>query len=541
MNIILNYQTRYWLSRQFGGKRKWTTLQHNGVLFPPEYQKHNIPVIFQNKSIVLSKLAEEYASLYAKYIDTEYVKNKTFNKNFWKSWKETLKDTEITNLEDCNFSKIRDYQNKLKQDSQNQPKDKTEKNNIKQKELEKYGIAIIDGKEQPVGNYRIEPPGIFLGRGAHPKLGTIKPRILPEDITINIDKNANIPTPLPGHKWKKIVHDNTVEWLASWPDPINKKIKYVWLASHSDMKGKSDIEKYELARKLRKKIKNIRVENEKNMLDTNLKTRQIATALYLIDNLALRVGNEKSDDQADTVGVTSLRKEHIELRDNNDVKLDFLGKDSVRYCNKFRVTDIVYKNLQIFLENKQKTDFLFNLIIPADLNKYLQGFMKNLTSKVFRTYNASYLFYKELKKITNKMEQYKESDKTTKILDQFNMANAKVAQLCNHQKNVSKTFTSQVDKINEQIQNEKKKLSKSKLSKEKQTKIKAKIDKLRQKKKLRIELKDISLGTSKINYIDSRITISFLKKHNIPIEKIFSKTLQDKFKWAMDTPIDWKY
>ena len=38
----------------------------------------------------------------------------------------------------------------------------------------------------------------------------------------------------------------------------------------------------------------------------------MATALYFIDKLALRVGGKKdTKGQADTVGVTSLRVEHI--------------------------------------------------------------------------------------------------------------------------------------------------------------------------------------------------------------------------------------
>ena len=37
---------------------------------------------------------------------------------------------------------------------------------------------MVDGKSQPVGNYRMEPPGIFLGRGDNPHLGKIKRRII---------------------------------------------------------------------------------------------------------------------------------------------------------------------------------------------------------------------------------------------------------------------------------------------------------------------------------------------------------------------------
>ena len=54
---------------------------------------------------------------------------------------------------------------------------KEEKETIKaeKKEIEeKYGYAIIDGRREKVGNFRIEPPGLFRGRGDHPKTGTLK-------------------------------------------------------------------------------------------------------------------------------------------------------------------------------------------------------------------------------------------------------------------------------------------------------------------------------------------------------------------------------
>lgn len=45
--------------------------------------------------------------------------------------------------------------------------------------------------------------------------------------------------------------------------------------------------------------------------------RQLGTATYIIDYLAIRAGNEKGEGEADTVGCCSLRKEHIKLLDNN--------------------------------------------------------------------------------------------------------------------------------------------------------------------------------------------------------------------------------
>jgi len=49
-----------------------------------------------------------------------------------------------------------------------------------------------------------------------------------------------------------------------------------------------------------------------------MRVRQRSVALYFIDKLALRAGNEKDEDQADTVGCCSLRVEHIKLHEEHD-------------------------------------------------------------------------------------------------------------------------------------------------------------------------------------------------------------------------------
>lgn len=48
------------------------------------------------------------------------------------------------------------------------------------------------------------------------------------------------------------------------------------------------------------------------------------------------------------------------------------------------------------------------------------------------------------------------------------------------------------------------------------------------------ENKEIALGTSKLNYLDPRISVAWCKKNNVPIEKIYNKTQRDKFRWAID-------
>ena len=531
--IILT--SNYIILQQLGGaKKKWATLEHNGPLLEKPYQKNNVPIIYKNQEIILEKDAEEAAMFYAKYIETDYIKSKTFNKNFWNDWKKILgKDHVVQSLDECNFRPMYNYILMKKEEKKKLPKDETE-NQL----LEKYKYAVVDGKRQPVGNFRVDPCGIFIGRGCNPKLGRIKSRIYPEDIIINIGTDSKIPDPQPGHKWKDVIHDRTVEWLASWKDNITGKMKYVWLGAHSDLKASSDMQKFDLARKLKRKRKEIRQKNEELLRSNDPFNQQIATALYFIDNFALRVGNEKGSDETDTVGVTSLRSEHIELLENNKVKLDFLGKDSVRYNRTLEVDPNVYHNLREFKAGKMDSEQLFDLINSNDINKYLQGFMKHLTAKVFRTYNASNLFQKELKKISKKFDSYEEVDKINLLLDEFNKVNAKVAMLCNHQKNITKSTNKQIENLDKMIKNAKAKLSAAKKSKKKNperiAKMEAILKKLKAKKVLKTELKNISLGTSKVNYIDPRISMTFIKRHNIPIDKIFSKTLQEKFKWAMD-------
>lgn len=553
------YKAKYWTRRQFGyikggkqkrqsSKNRWDTLSHNGPLLPPDYTPHNIPIIYDNEKVYLEQDAEEAATLYAKYLDTEYINNKTFIRNFWKDWKKILgHDHKIKSFEYCNFKLI--YDHLLQEKETRKLLTHEEKQQLKKKksdEEKKYIIAIVNGQSQAVGNFRLEPPGIYIGRGCNPLQGKIKRRLIPEDIVINIGKDANVPIPPDGHKWKKVIHDRKVVWLCSYPDTINNKTKYIWLGATSSFKAESDIKKFNLARKLKKKIGVIRDANFINMKHHDKSVRQIATALYFIDKLALRVGNEKGKDAADTVGVVSLRTEHIKLGNSNKITLDFLGKDAIRYVKTIQVDAIVYKNLQEFTKNKHKKTQLFDVINTDDLNKYLQTFLKGLTAKVFRTYNASNLFQKELNKISKKYDTMELDNKINILLMEFSKANAKVALLCNHQKKVSSSHDKQVEKINEMIKKERRKIKKlhNSLKKNKTDKInkmREQIKKLKAKRSLKIEMKGVALGTSKANYIDPRITISFMKKHQLPIEKILEPALQDKFKWAFDVGTDFKF
>ena len=334
--------------------------------------------------------------------------------------------------------------------------------------------------------------------------------------------------------------------MATWKENILGKNKYIFTSLDSFFKSKSDESKFDLARELKKKAVKIRETYESQLEDPDPKIRQKATALYFIDHLALRVGGKKdTKDEADTVGVTSLRVEHITLLENNNIKLDFLGKDSVRYCKKVSVPDTIYNNLQEFSTNKSKKEDMFDLVNSSILNDYLNSFMKGLTAKVWRTYNASYTFQKEINKIPLSLAEMKDDNERLNILiSLFNQANTSVALLCNHQKGVSKKLDEMVDKIDsaiKKLKQKKAKILKNKGNKEKLEKIENKIKLYKLKKETKIKMKNVSLSTSKNNYIDPRIIFAFAKRFNVSPDKLLTPQLVERFKWATSVDKDYKF
>ena len=77
--MIINILAKYFIISQFGGANyKWTTLQHNGVLFPPLYKYNKIPLIYNDKEYILNPLAEEFLTYYVKYLNSDYIKKSQF-------------------------------------------------------------------------------------------------------------------------------------------------------------------------------------------------------------------------------------------------------------------------------------------------------------------------------------------------------------------------------------------------------------------------------------------------------------------------------
>ena len=624
---------KWWEQEENDGTVKWKTLEHNGVLFPPPYERlpSDVKMKYNGRPLELTEEAEEVAGFFGALIESDHASNPVFCKNFFEDFQKVCKSSGVKNIPaefaKCDFRPMFEYFAAKKEEKKSMTKD--EKKKIKEEKdasEAKYKEAIIDGRREQIGNFRVEPPGLFRGRGAHPKTGRLKTRVMPEQITLNIGENVPVPAPPEGHSWAQIRHDNTVTWLATWNENINNNVKYVMMAAGSSFKGQSDLKKYEKARRLKGCIHDIRKQYEAELSDKVMETRQRATAMYLIDRFALRAGNEKGEDEADTVGCCSLRYEHVSLKPPQTVIFDFLGKDSIRYHNEVQVDKQVFKNLMIFKKDKSEGDMLFDRLNTGKLNKHLTSLMPGLSAKVFRTYNASFTF----------QEQLKQTPTNASVADKvlaYNRANREVAVLCNHQRTVSKTHDAAMEKIEDKVkefkyqkmrlkrmiadhepkrkgmydyesdidddwiaehiealyEREKEKIKKKferdneklqkdgeplltdleeklqaaddlkatllKEKKEKKVEAKTTVEKLEsQIAKLDVKIlntktqmidkdenKATALGTSKINYIDPRLTFAWCAKYEVPIEKMFTKTLREKFKWAASTPADFVF
>ncbi|KAJ4372471.1 DNA topoisomerase 1 [Neocucurbitaria cava] len=105
---------RWWEDTAKGdGTKKWDTLEHNGVVFPPEYEplpKH-VKLIYDGVPITLQTDAEEVATFYGGMLNsTHNIENPTFNKNFFEDFTAILDKTGHGKDKDGNTVKIKKFE-----------------------------------------------------------------------------------------------------------------------------------------------------------------------------------------------------------------------------------------------------------------------------------------------------------------------------------------------------------------------------------------------------------------------------------------------
>jgi len=555
---------------------KWKTLQHNGILFPPNFESKEIKIKIKGENVVLDLVQEEMVYQWAKKKDApkpgmteKYVEDPIFQKNFVTDFAQTFNE-KFSNLEynDIDFSEAYKLADKEKEEKELMTKEEKKALALTRKGIREEMQTTSAPPAPPFPLFSLlpslsSPPLIFMGRGEHPMRGRYKPRVTSKDVTLNLGKEAKIPE----GKWGKIVHDRDSMWVASWMDILTQKRKYVWLADTAGIKQERDQAKYDKAKNLSREIENVKTQIIKDMQNKEQKNKRIATECYLIYRTAMRVGDEKDPDEADTVGATTLRKEHIKLTENT-IEFDFLGKDGVRWTETIPAEGHdkqFHDNLKEFVSNKKENEEIFDGISSRHVNTYYSTIVNGLSAKVFRTYLASSVVSKNLRDHDNI-----KSESDMKKLFHAKSANLDAAIMCNHKRTIPKNFEASLQKKKDTLKNVEKtkpwkkseellkkaqtKIAKTKKQKEKQKerfkKIKTVIRKRKTKHAERIEklelqinltekTRDYNLGTSLRNYIDPRIFKTWTDEVDAEWEKLYTSALQKKFLWVKNINVKW--
>jgi len=509
-------------------------LIHNGVLVPA-YEPKGFTIRYRGKELQLTPNQEEMALSWVKKLGTDYVRDPVFVRNFVKDLSNALGVDAASKIEDFDFSEIQRWveQEKIKRENMSREERKAlaeAKKKIREANRERYGYAVLNGERVEIG-YTVEPPGIFMGRGKHPLRGRWKPRVSYEDVTLNLSPDAPTPTPPNGGRWKERVFDPNALWVAKWPDKLSGKVKYIWIADTARFKQAREIEKFNRARELEGLVERVRQHIEEGLTSEDLVQRKIATVCWLIDNLKMRVGDEKDKDEADTIGATTLRGSHVKIDPAGLVKFDFLGKDSVRWRVTINPPPQVLENLKSFIGGPKEP--IFSGVRSEHVNAFLGQVMPGLTAKVFRTYHASKVVGKRLAETKVRPEDPELEKKYVAKL-----ANLEAAVTCNHRRKLPKRWKESLERKVERLNALKAKLKEVKRkppSRSRARRIESLQKRIRAaqlKVKLAKATRDYNLGTALKSYIDPRLYVEWANRVSYDWKKVYPKTLQRKFAWA---------
>ena len=420
-------------------------LVHNGVIVPDPPPHLGLALAIQGLPVVMTPKQEEMAMTWAKKQGTPYVEDRVFARNFMADFSQELGYSPALKLDDVDFGPAIRVVGAERAAKERLTKEERKalaagRKIVREALREQYGHAIVDGERTELANYVVEPSGIFMGRGKHPLRGRWKEGARRRDITLNLSPDA----PRPPGEWGQIVWQPESLWVARWKDKLSGKLKYVWLSDTASIKQEREARKFDRAHELHARLDMVRERIARDLADPEPKPRMIATACYLIDILCLRVGDEKDPDEADTIGATTLRPEHVTLHPGGSAEFRFLGKDSVLWHKKLDLPGVVQGNLEELIRNARPSNTsgngdrshptrdmpqIFPDISSRNVNAYLSGILPGLTAKVFRTHHATIAVRDGL---ADSLIQA--SDPEHEKWEAANLANLEAAMLCNHTK-----------------------------------------------------------------------------------------------------------
>jgi DNA topoisomerase-1 len=437
-------------------------LIHNGVIIPEPPPHRGLVIQIRGRPVQLTPKQEEMALAWAKKLGTPYVQDPVFVENYLLDFSVAMGFDPPLHIDDIDFTSVirvveAEREAKARLTREERKAQAAVRKAIRTELKEKYGYAVVNGQRVELGNYMTEPSGIFMGRGEHPLRGRWKEGASRGDVTLNLSPDA----PRLAGDWAEIVWQPDSLWVARWKDRLSDRLKYVWLSDTAPVKQQREAAKFDKSIDLHDQLDQVRARIEHGMRDPDPRKRMIAMACYLIDVLCLRVGDEKDADEADTVGATTLRPEHVTLHPDGVVEFDFLGKDSVPWHKEIALPQPVVDELEELIrtarpsrsggngDNSHPTrdlPQLFPDIGSRSVNAFLSRIHKGLTAKVFRTHHATVAVMESLN-----ASGVQASDPEYRKWHAAVMANYQAAVLCNHTKKYTGNWEVAVQRYEERL------------------------------------------------------------------------------------------
>ncbi|KAH0474232.1 MAG: uncharacterized protein KVP18_001574 [Porospora cf. gigantea A] len=169
--------------------RQWSYLEHKGIVFGKPYEPHERPLKVMGVDVILPPEAEEAASFWCNAVESEYGTKEKFIRNFWADFLASLPvDHPIVTgvgfehtvqFEDCDFSEMLNFFKARKEEETFRKKKLTSDEKRAEAAARQLvdgpnATCLYDGLREKVGAFKAEPPSLFRGRGAHPKMGKLK-------------------------------------------------------------------------------------------------------------------------------------------------------------------------------------------------------------------------------------------------------------------------------------------------------------------------------------------------------------------------------
>ena len=108
-----------WWEQEAGGDGsvKWTTLEHNAVLFPPAYVPlpKDVKMKYDGVPLTLPPESEEVAGFFGAMLNTDHAQDAVFRQNFFRDFKDIVEkyppkeNIKITSFDKCDFTPMLDH------------------------------------------------------------------------------------------------------------------------------------------------------------------------------------------------------------------------------------------------------------------------------------------------------------------------------------------------------------------------------------------------------------------------------------------------